>query len=75
MDDARKLFLETGGTETAWAVWSQRSAAKSLTGTDARWERADKPLPAFELADLTGKTWTLKALEGKTVLINVWASW
>ncbi|MGD0778107.1 MAG: hypothetical protein ABSC05_35435 [Candidatus Solibacter sp.] len=75
MDDARKLFMATGGTETAWAVWSQRSAAKSLTGTDARWERADKPLPAFELADLTGKTWTLKALEGKTVLINVWASW
>lgn len=35
----------------------------------------ERLLPAFELADLTGKTWTLKALEGKTVLINVWASW
>jgi hypothetical protein len=75
LDDARKLFMATGGTETAWAMWSQRPAVKSVTAADAQWEHPDKAMPAFELADLTGKTWTLKALEGKTVLITVWASW
>jgi thiol-disulfide isomerase/thioredoxin len=34
-----------------------------------------KPLPAFELADLSGKTWRLKDLGGRAVLINVWATW
>jgi thiol-disulfide isomerase/thioredoxin len=32
-------------------------------------------MPAFELADLSGKTWRLKNLEGRAVLINVWATW
>jgi peroxiredoxin len=48
---------------------------KSVTVADAQWEHPDIAMPAFELADLTGKTWTLKALEGKTVLITVWSSW
>ena len=34
-----------------------------------------KTLPLFELADLSGKTWRLKSLEGRAVLINVWATW
>jgi thiol-disulfide isomerase/thioredoxin len=32
-------------------------------------------MPAFELGDLSGKTWRIKNLEGKSVLINVWATW
>jgi len=32
-------------------------------------------LPAFELADLSGKTWRLNDLKGKVVLINLWATW
>ena len=28
-----------------------------------------------ELADLAGKTWRLKDLAGRAVLINVWATW
>src|ERR1017187_5235504 len=34
-----------------------------------------KDMPAFELADLSGRTWRLKNLEGRAVLINVWATW
>ena len=29
----------------------------------------------FTLTDLAGKTWTLKQLQGKTVLVNFWATW
>jgi thiol-disulfide isomerase/thioredoxin len=32
-------------------------------------------MPAFEMGDLSGKTWRIKNLEGKAVLINVWATW
>jgi thiol-disulfide isomerase/thioredoxin len=30
---------------------------------------------AIDLLNLAGKTWKLTSLEGKTLLINVWASW
>jgi thiol-disulfide isomerase/thioredoxin len=33
-----------------------------------------KPAPAFELKDLSGNTVSLGAFEGRTVLINVWAT-
>jgi peroxiredoxin len=29
----------------------------------------------FTLTDLDGKTWALKSLQGKVVLINFWATW
>jgi peroxiredoxin len=29
----------------------------------------------FTLTDLTGKTWTLRDLHGKVVLVNFWATW
>ncbi len=29
----------------------------------------------FTLSDLQGKTWTLKSLKGKVVLVNFWATW
>jgi hypothetical protein len=41
-----------------------------LDASDARRASAD-----FTLADIDGKVWTLKALRGKTVLVNFWATW
>jgi thiol-disulfide isomerase/thioredoxin len=74
-DEARALWKDIGGTEVAWAVWSQPPAAKPAELAEGRWEKPKKPIPQFELADLSGKTWKLKTLEGKTVLINLWATW
>jgi len=74
-DEARLLWKDIGGTEVAWSVWSKPPAAKSAELAQGRWEKPKKPIPSFELADLSGKTWKLTTLEGKSVLINLWATW
>jgi thiol-disulfide isomerase/thioredoxin len=70
-DEARALWTTQGGSDAAWTLWS-RIATNNAQGT---WEKASKTIPAFELTDLGGRTWRLKDLNGKTVLINVWATW
>ena len=75
MEEARVAWKDTGGTEAAWNVWSTVPAGKAAELAEGRWEKATKTMPAFELADLSGKTWRLKNLEGKSILINVWATW
>ena len=74
-DEARALWKEIGGTETAWAIWSKPPAAGPELLAQGRWEKPKLQLPVFELADLSGKTWKLAKLEGKSVLINLWATW
>lgn len=34
-----------------------------------------RPMPKFDLADLTGKDWNEETLQGKVVLIDYWATW
>ncbi|HWR17806.1 MAG TPA: TlpA disulfide reductase family protein [Terriglobales bacterium] len=43
----------------------------------ARLEKADEVRANldFTLTDLEGKTWSLKALKGKVVVVNFWATW
>ena len=74
-EEARALWQQLGGTESAWNIWSRPPAAKIQTAEESGWQKPTKPMPAFELADLSGKTWTLNGLEGRAVLINVWATW
>ena len=45
-------------------------AMAKLEADDARRQQAD-----FTLTDLQGKSWTLKDLHGKVVLVNFWATW
>jgi thiol-disulfide isomerase/thioredoxin len=74
LDEARALWKQQGGTETAWVMWSKAPAGAEQTA-EGRWERATKQIPQFELSDMSGKTWKLKDLDGKTLLINLWATW
>ena len=74
-DEARTLWNQLGGTETAWRLWSQQPASKATELAESGWHKPDKVMPAFELVDLSGKTWRLKELGGRSVLINVWATW
>ena len=46
------------------------AAMAQLEADDQKRQQAD-----FTLTDLKGKTWTLKDLRGKVVLVNFWATW
>jgi len=46
------------------------AAVAKLEADDQSRQQAD-----FTLADLNGKSWTLKDLKGKVVLLNFWATW
>ncbi len=74
-DEASAVWKQLGGTEAAWKLWSRPPAARIQELAESGWKRPTKPLPAFELADLSGKTWRLRELGGRAVLINVWATW
>jgi thiol-disulfide isomerase/thioredoxin len=74
-DESRALWKDMGGTEVAYAVWSKPPVSKSEELKEGRWEKPKRTLPAFELTDLSGKTWKLATLEGKSVLVNLWATW
>ena len=47
-----------------------REAMTKLNAEDERRQQVN-----FTLTDLNGKTWTLKDLKGKVVLVNFWATW
>ncbi len=74
-DEARALWKAQGGTEAAWAVWSKPAPGDTEQFAEGRWEKPTKAVPVFELSDLSGKTWRLRELAGKAILINVWATW
>jgi len=74
-DEAHALWKAQGGTERAWAVWSKPPSGEADCLAEGHWEKATRTIPAFELSDLAGKTWRLKDLGGKTLLITLWATW
>jgi hypothetical protein len=74
-DNALKLWNSLGGTEEGWKTWYARPAAELAAKSQLIWEKANEPLPSFELADLQGKTWRLADLKGKEILLNFWATW
>jgi hypothetical protein len=74
-DNARQLWANLGGTDEGWRMWYGRRADALANQSGLTWEDANLPLPNFELADLSGKTWNVAALKGKTTFLNFWASW
>jgi thiol-disulfide isomerase/thioredoxin len=47
-----------------------REAMTRLEADDAKRQKAD-----FTLSDLQGKSWHLRGLKGKVVMVNFWATW
>ncbi|HEY2014545.1 MAG TPA: TlpA disulfide reductase family protein [Bryobacteraceae bacterium] len=74
-DEARAVWKELGGTDVAWSQWNKPPVALSKGVAEGTWQKATNQLPEFEFADLSGKTWKLGTIKGKSVLINVWATW
>lgn len=74
-DEAHRLWAKLGGTEDGWDDLYRRRAIHLAKLTHLEWEKTQQPLPSFELADLTGKTWKPADLKGKVVFLNFWASW
>jgi len=74
-DSAHQLWASLGGTDEGWRMWYGRRADALANQSGLTWEDASLPLPSFELADLSGKTWNVAALKGKVTFLNFWASW
>ena len=73
--DAQKLWAALGGSADGWKTWYALPAAELAAKSTLTWQESNESLPAFEIADIKGKTWQLADLRGKVVLLNVWASW
>jgi hypothetical protein len=74
-DNAHQLWANLGGSDEGWKLWYGRRADALANQANLSWEDANQPLAAFELADLSGKTWNVASLKGKTTFLNFWASW
>ncbi len=60
------------------AAWTWANRLPELNPADAGRIAAPHPnfaAPSFALADLSGQTVELSALQGKVVILNFWASW
>ena len=72
-EDLNRLWKEMGGTPEGYVLLTEKPQG-AAEATDSRW-RNPRTRPPFTLTDLQGKSWTLAHLEGKTLLINIWATW
>jgi thiol-disulfide isomerase/thioredoxin len=76
---AQALWKELSGTGEGWQSWLSQ-ATTPVPGSpskpgDAAWAKMERALPEFELADMKGKTWKKTGVAGKTVFVNLWATW
>ena len=73
LEKAKQLWRELGGSPELYTMLGETPQLAEVT--DQRWERTRRPLPPFSVTDLEGNTWELASLEGKILVINIWATW
>jgi len=74
-DNIARLWKELGGTAATKDLWERKDRKVQVAEGGGRWETPKKEMPKWELSDLAGQTWKLASLEGKTLFINLWATW
>lgn len=67
--EARRVWTALGGSAEGLAALGGAAAQPS------RWTADGAKMPGFSLQDMDGRTVRLEDLAGKTVFINVWATW
>jgi thiol-disulfide isomerase/thioredoxin len=72
--NVERLRNELGGTAESEKLLAGKPAHIEIS-TEGDWQAQTKDLPPWQLSDLAGQTWTAASLHGKTVLINIWATW
>ncbi len=68
--EALAVLVRYEGVQTSLDGKKYQAAMAELAAADRMRANAE-----FTLTDMQGKTWTLKTLKGKVVLVNFWATW
>lgn len=70
--EMQTLWAALGGSPAAWNLRERNITQASPTA----WQAAeDNSIPSLKLLDIHGKQWGAEELAGKTVLVNLWATW
>jgi thiol-disulfide isomerase/thioredoxin len=67
--------FDLGSRSTGHGTIERGSGALRMNEKKPVWRWRKVPLAELELRDLGGHLWTLRELEGKVALVNVWATW
>jgi len=72
--NVERLRNQLGGTSESDKLLAVRPTHIEVS-TAGDWQAQTKDLPPWQLPDLAGQTWTAASMHGKTILINIWATW
>lgn len=74
IDQARSLWKQLRRPDAGFDAFLDLDGASPRKG-ELTWTKTVRQFPAFSLTDISGWTWTLEDLRGKTTFINFWATW
>lgn len=74
---ARRLWTQTGGTEEGWSAWAVDEGGRYFEAAAGvrDWEATMRPVPDFDLRDVSGRKWTRADVAGRATFVNVWTTW
>lgn len=74
---AKDIYIKAKGSEEGYRNFIERAALSLVDVTRAELSKQmiSETAPDFTLKDLEGKTVSLSALRGKTIVLDFWATW